>query len=145
MMKQPRRHPATGGFTLIEMLVVLAILGLLAGLVGPQIVRYLGTAKSETARLQIQMLSQGMEMFRLDAGRYPTQGEGLRVLVESPGGQVRWNGPYLRDKLPNDPWDRPYLYRFPARNGAGYEIYSLGADGQPGGTGEAADVGTSGP
>lgn len=134
------RHTAQSGFTLIELLVVLAILGLLAGLVGPQIVRYFGTAKSEAAKLQIQMLSQALELYRLDAGRYPNQAEGLRSLVASPAGAARWNGPYLRGNLPNDPWERPFIYRVPGAGGAAYEIMSLGADGQPGGVGEAADV-----
>jgi len=132
---------ANAGFTLIELLVVLAILALLAGLVAPQVVRYLGTAKSETAKLQIQMLGSALEMYRLDAGRYPSQAEGLRALVEKPVSAARWNGPYLRGAgLPSDPWERPYIYRQPGRNGADYEITSLGADGQPGGSGEAADV-----
>ncbi len=136
-------HAAQGGFTLIELLVVLAILGLLAGLVGPQIVRYFGTAKSETAKLQIQMLSQALEMYRLDVGRYPNQAEGLRTLVVGPSGATRWNGPYLRGDLPNDPWDKPFIYRVPGTGGAVYEILSYGADGQAGGTGEAADVASS--
>ena len=139
MKSRELRHSAQGGFTLIELLVVLAILGLLAGLVGPQIVRYFGTAKSEAAKLQIQMLSQALELYRLDIGRYPSQGEGLRALVAVPTGVARWNGPYLRGNLPNDPWERPFIYRVPG-GGAVYEIVSYGADGQPGGAGEAADV-----
>ena len=134
------RNKKPNGFTLIELLVVLAILGLLAGLVAPQVVRYLGTAKTETAKLQIQMIVSALEMYRLDNGRYPNQAEGLRALSEKPANAVRWNGPYLRGALPNDPWDRAYLYRQPGRQGAEFEVYTLGADGQPGGTGEAADV-----
>jgi len=144
MQDRRPRHTAQSGFTLIELLVVLAILGLLAGLVGPQVVRYFGTAKSETAKLQIQLLAQALEMYRLDVGRYPSQAEGLRALVSAPSGIARWNGPYLRGDLPADPWDRPFLYRMPGASGVVYEIVSYGADGQPGGSGEAADVaGTS--
>jgi general secretion pathway protein G len=134
------RRAAQAGFTLIELLVVLAILGLLAGLVGPQVVRYFGKAKADTAKLQIQQLSQALEVYRLEVGRYPTQAEGLRALMVTPAGTAKWNGPYLRGDLPNDPWDRPFLYRSPGAAGAAYEIVSYGADGQPGGSGEAADV-----
>ncbi len=128
------------GFTLLELLVVLAILGLLAAFVAPQVLKYLGRAKSDSAHIQIQNIAGTLDLFRLDVGRYPTSAEGLAALVERPTGLASWNGPYVKDKgVPNDPWGRPYIYKFPGDHGD-YDLYSLGADGQPGGTGENADV-----
>ena len=122
------------GFTLIEILVVLVILGLLLGLVGPRVLRYLDSAKVDTTRLQIESLGAALDLYRLDAGRYPTQSEGLAVLIERPDGARRWNGPFLKGKeMPTDPWDRRYLYRFPGERGGDYDLYSLGADGVEGG------------
>lgn len=129
-----------GGFTLVELLVVLAILGLLAGLVGPRVIGQLGGAKSQTAAVQIADLENAVELFRLEVGRYPTEAEGLRALVQAPSGAVGWNGPYLRRGLPEDPWGNPYRYRYPGQHGD-FDIYSYGADNAPGGTGENADVG----
>ena len=130
------------GFTLVELLVVLAILVLLAGLVGPQVLNQLGGAKSSTARVQIEDLVQAVELFKLDVGRFPTNDEGLRVLVVDPGNLPGWNGPYLRRReLPKDPWGNDYHYRIPGEHGD-IDIFSLGADGQPGGTGENAVVGS---
>lgn len=127
------------GFTLVELLVVLAILGLLAGLVGPRVLSQLGGAKSKTAVVQIKEIEQAVDLFKLDVGRYPNSGEGLGSLVTNPG--VRgWNGPYLRSGVPDDPWGNPYRYDAPGRN-AEIDIYSLGSDNAPGGEGEAADVG----
>lgn len=135
------RYPrAAGGFTLIELLVVLVILGLLAGLVGPQVMKYLGGAKSDTARLQIEDMGAALDLYRLEVGRYPTGQEGLQALVEKPPGVDRWNGPYLRKKkVPKDPWGREYQYEQPGEHGQ-YDLYSLGADGSPGGEGENADI-----
>ena len=128
------------GFTLIELLVVLVILGLLAGLVGPQVLRYLGGAKSDTARLQIEELGAGLDLYHLETGRYPTTEEGLAALVEQPVGVSNWNGPYLKKKtLPKDPWGNEYQYRSPGEHGM-YDLYSLGQDNQEGGDGEAADI-----
>jgi len=128
------------GFTLIELLVVLVILGLLAGLVGPQIMGYVGSSKTDTADLQIENLGQGLDLYSLDVGSYPSEDQGLRVLVEKPQGVDSWNGPYLgKNKLPKDPWDNDYIYRRPGEHGA-YDILSLGADGEPGGEGENQDV-----
>lgn len=127
------------GFTLIELLVVLVILTLLAGLVGPRVMNLLGGAKSKTAALQITDLEKSLEIFKLDAGRYPTTEEGLNALVAKPASASGWNGPYLKGGLPSDPWGKPYLYKSPAENGA-FEIVTLGADGVPGGDGENADV-----
>jgi len=129
-----------GGFTLIELLVVLVILGLLAGLVGPRVLKYLGTAKSDTAMLQIEEFSASLDLFHLEVGRFPTTEEGLAALVEQPAGVDDWQGPYLRKRtLPVDPWKRNYHYESPGQNGP-FDIYSLGSDNAAGGEGEAADV-----
>lgn len=127
------------GFTLVELLVVLAILGLLAGLVGPRVLGQLDGAKSKTAAVQVKDLEQAAELFKLDVGRFPTNGEGLEALVTNPGVNG-WNGPYLRRGLPNDPWGNAYRYQFPGRN-AELDIYTYGADNAPGGSGESADIG----
>ena len=106
------------GFTLIELLVVLVILGLLAGLVGPQVLRYTGSAKSDTARLQIEELGAGLDLYHLEVGRYPNTEEGLKSLIEKPAGVSVWNGPYLKKKnIPNDPWGNAYHYESPGKNG----------------------------
>ena len=140
-MRRTSRRRGESGFTLLELLVVLAILALLGGIVGVQVINYLGTAKTETAKLQMQEIATALDLFRLDAGRYPTQSEGLKALIERPAAAARWNGPYLRaGSVPNDPWNRPYQYRIPGSSGREFEVSSFGSDGQPGGTGEAADV-----
>jgi general secretion pathway protein G len=129
------------GFTLVELLVVLAILGMLAALVGPQVLNQLGGAKSKSAQIQIRDLEQALEMYKLDVGRFPNSGEGLEALVRSPGRARGWNGPYLRkDEIPLDPWGNEYQYQFPADTAMGYELISYGSDGRAGGSGEAADV-----
>jgi general secretion pathway protein G len=131
---------AANGFTLIELLVVLVILGLLAGLVGPQILRYLGGARSDTAVLQIEELGAGLDLYHLDVGRYPTTEEGLVALVEQPTGNDRWNGPYLKkNTVPEDPWGNDYHYRSPGEHSQ-YDLYSLGSDNLEGGEGENRDV-----
>ena len=128
------------GFTLIELLVVLVILGLLAGLVGPQVLRYTGSAKSDTAKLQIEELGAGLDLFHLEVGRYPTTEEGLQALVEQPAGLSTWHGPYLKKKtIPDDPWGNAYHYRSPGEQGV-YDLYSLGNDNMEGGEGNDADV-----
>lgn len=128
------------GFTLIELLVVLAILGLLAGLVGPRVLGQLEGAKTKTAAMQIKDLDQATEMFKIDVGRFPTNEEGLRALLVEPPNVAKWDGPYLRRALPDDPWGNPYRYRSPGRH-ADVDIYSYGADNAPGGSGENTDVG----
>lgn len=130
------------GFTLIELLVVLVILGLLMSVVGPRVMKYVGGAKTDTARMQIEELSAALDMYNLEVGRYPAQDVGLQALVEQPAGENRWKGPYLRkSKVPTDPWGNEYVYRFPGQHGA-FDLYSLGADGQPGGEGEDAEIGS---
>jgi general secretion pathway protein G len=136
--KETRRHQAA--FTLIELLVVLVILGLLAGLVGPRVLKYLGTAKTDTAQLQIEDLIASIELYHLEVGRFPSTEEGLDALVQKPAGANNWNGPYIKKKnLPTDPWGTPYHYVFPGENGV-FDIYSLGQDKATGGDGEAADI-----
>jgi general secretion pathway protein G len=128
------------GFTLVELLVVLAILGLLIGLVGPRFLGQLGSAKSKTASVQISDLVKGLELYKLDTGRFPTTEEGLDALMKQPGNTTGWNGPYLKGSVvPPDPWGRPYKYTAPVGGGEP-EIISFGADGAPGGEGENADI-----
>ena len=128
------------GFTLMELLVVLAILGLLVSLVGPQVLNQLGGAKSKTAKIQIKDLEQSLEMYKLDVGRFPSTSEGLNALVRKPGNATGWNGPYLKGgKVPNDPWSREYIYKYPGDH-AEMDIFTYGQNGTPGGDGEDADV-----
>ena len=128
------------GFTLVELLVVLLILGLLAGLVGPRVLKYLGGAKSDTAQLQIEEFGAGLDLYHLEVGRYPTSDEGLRALSTKPAGVDNWNGPYLKKKdIPVDPWGDNYRYRSPGENGD-YDLYSFGRDNVDGGEGEDEDV-----
>ncbi len=127
------------GFTLIELMVVLVILGLLAALVAPRVLNRLGQSKQKIAKTQIEMLSSALDQFKLDTGRYPTTEEGLEALVKDPG-IPGWNGPYLKkNKIPKDPWGRDFVYKCPGEHGE-YDLYSLGADGKPGGKGENADI-----
>ena len=137
-----RRALLTGspGFTLIEMLVVLVIIGLVMGLVGPQVLNYLTNARAKAAKLQIEAFGSALDLYYLDVGRYPPASEGLTALVRRPSGIEVWNGPYLKGgAVPPDPWGNVYVYRAPAER-APYEIISMGADGHEGGTGSAADI-----
>jgi general secretion pathway protein G len=130
----------TRGFTLIELLVVLMILGLLAGLVGPRIMKYLGGAKSDTAQLQIEEFGASLDLFHLEVGRYPTTEEGLVALAARPAGINNWHGPYVKKKdIPTDPWGNNYAYRSPGEN-SDYDLYSLGRDNADGGDGEDLDI-----
>jgi general secretion pathway protein G len=141
MTKFLRRRRADGGFTLLEMLVVLAIMGLLAAIIAPQVLKYLGTSRTQTAKVQIQNVVAALELYRLDVGRYPTQEEGLTAVISAPPAAAGWNGPYLqRPSALVDPWGQTYLYRNPGKHGE-IDVYSLGSDKAEGGTGEAADVG----
>lgn len=142
-MQLSKRRQQTG-FTLVELLVVLAILGMLAALVGPQVLNQLGGAKSKSAGIQIRDFEQALELYKLDVGRFPRTEEGLEALVDQPSSAKGWNGPYLKKStIPEDPWGNAYQYRYPGKNG-GVDIVSLGADGRPGGSGEDADVSSEG-
>ncbi len=134
----PNRREA--GFTLVELLVVMVILVLLASLVAPRVIGYLGSSRTKTAKVQIESLSTSLELYKLDTGRYPDEREGLAALVARPGDVHNWNGPYLKkDRVPPDPWGHPYHYRYPGQRGA-FDIFSLGGDNREGGDGENQDV-----
>jgi general secretion pathway protein G len=128
------------GFTLVEILVVITIIGLIMSLVGPRVLSYLSDSKVKTARIQIQGFSAALDLYYLDNGRYPTSTEGLGALTQRPDGAASWNGPYLNgSSVPKDPWGRPYVYKFPGQQGA-YEIVSLGPEGREGDSSVAAAV-----
>lgn len=128
------------GFTLLELLVVLVILGLLAAVAGPQVMKHVGGAKSSTAKLQIDEFGAALDMYKLEVGRYPNSQEGLQALSEAPAGASNWNGPYLKKKtVPKDPWGNDYHFVSPGQHGA-FDIYSYGADNREGGEGEDKDV-----
>ena len=137
LCRRPGARDAGRGFTLLELLVVLVILGLLAGLVVPRFVHVLGSSKEKIAHLNIESLGQNLDIYKLDVGSYPTTDQGLRALITRPQGVERWDGPYLKgDRVPEDPWGHPYVYRNPSeRPGHEYDLYSLGPTGQPGDTG----------
>jgi general secretion pathway protein G len=137
-----RRRVRSGeaGFTLVEMLVVITIIGLIMALVGPRVLNYLAESKVKAARIQVESFSSSLDLFYLDNGRYPTTSEGLAALAQRPGAAEAWNGPYVRGGLvPNDPWGHAYIYRSPGEHGT-YDIVSYGSDGQQGGSGTAADI-----
>jgi general secretion pathway protein G len=137
---QRRPHEGEQGFTLVEMLVVITIIGLIMGLIGPRVLNYLSESKVKAAKIQLQSFSSALDLFFLDAGRFPSTAEGLGALVRQTPGVGAWNGPYLRGgSLPNDPWNHSYLYRSPGEHGP-YDIMSYGSDGQEGGSGTAADI-----
>ena len=134
--------PRQRGFTLLELLVVLVILGLLASLVGPQVLKQLGSSKTKSAMLQIEEYSAALDLYRLEVGRYPTTSEGLEALIKKNSNARNWNGPYLTKKvIRNDPWGHVYQYRSPGEHGE-FDLYSLGADNKEGGEGENQDVGS---
>ena len=126
MRWRARNERPEAGFTLVELLVVLAILGLLVAVATPQVIKYLGRAKVDTARIQMKDLSTALDLFLVDVGRYPTQQEGLEALVANPGTLPNWHGPYVKAvTVPLDPWGHPYQYRFPGQNGSDYDLYTL--------------------
>jgi general secretion pathway protein G len=127
------------GFTLLELLVVLVILGLLVGYVAPRYFGQVGKSEVKVARAQIKALEDALDQYRLDVGRYPPTEQGLAALSAAPAGEARWQGPYLKKAVPLDPWGAPYQYRAPGEHGE-VDLYSFGKDGQLGGTGEAADI-----
>ncbi len=135
------KNPGEQGFTLLELLVVLAILGLLAAIVGPQVIKYLSSSRTQTAQIQVKNIASSLQLFRLDVGRYPNQQEGLGALVKQEPGVPNWNGPYLPDASAiTDPWGRPYQFEAPGKHGE-VDVFTLGSDGAAGGSGEAKDVG----
>lgn len=135
--KESRCHPQ--GFTLLELLVVVAIIGLLVGYVGPRYFGQIGKSEVATARAQIDALEKALDQYRLDTGRYPSTELGLAALVQRPANEPKWNGPYLKKDVPMDPWGKPYVYRFPGERGD-FDIASYGKDGQPGGADDNADI-----
>jgi general secretion pathway protein G len=138
--KATRRRSGEAGFTLVEILVVITIIGLIMAIVGPRVLNYLGESKVKAARIQIESLGSALDLYYLDMGRYPNSSDGLAALVQRPGNAEEWNGPYLKGGVvPNDPWGHAYLYRSPVEH-APYEIVSYGSDGQEGGAGTAADI-----
>lgn len=134
----PARRAAIHGFTLLELLVVMVIIGLLAGYVGPRFFGQIGKSEVKVARAQIDALEKALDQYRLDVGHYPSTEQGLQALQTSPG-DARWAGPYLKKAVPLDPWGKPYQYRQPGEHGE-FDLFSFGRDGQPGGEGEAADI-----
>ena len=128
------------GFTLLELLVVLGIIAMLAGIVGPQVMKHMGESKTKAAKVQIEDLATTMDMYKLDVGRYPSSEEGLKALIELPDSTNRWNGPYLRkSKIPLDPWQQEYHYVSPGEHGK-FDLFTLGADNKEGGDGEDQDI-----
>lgn len=137
LLKEP---PEESGFTLLELLVVVVIIGLLSGFVAPRYFSQVGRSEVQVARAQIDALEKALDQYRLDTRHYPSSEQGLKALIERPSGEPNWNGPYLRKAVPLDPWGRPYVYKVPGTK-SDFDLVSYGKDGQPGGTGESADIG----
>ena len=127
------------GFTLLELLVVMVIIGLLAGYVGPKYFEQIGKSENKIAKAQIDALGKALDQYRIDTGRYPSSEQGLSALYKKPSNESKWSGPYLKKNIPNDPWDKPYIFKSPGEHGD-YDLYSLGKDGQLGGEKESEDV-----
>ena len=128
------------GFTLLELLVVVVIIGLLTGFVAPRYFGQVGRSEVNTAKAQIDALGKALDQYRLDTGQYPSTDLGLKALLERPANEPKWNGPYLRKAVPLDPWGRPYVYKVPGEKGVDFDLVSYGKDGAPGGSGEATDL-----
>jgi general secretion pathway protein G len=134
------KNNTESGFTLLELLVVLGIIAMLAGIVGPQVMKHMGESKTKAAKVQIEDLAATLDMYKLDLGSYPTSEEGLKALIESPDGAKRWNGPYLsKSKIPLDPWQNEYHYVSPGEHGK-FDLFTFGADNKEGGEGEDQDI-----
>ncbi|ADE12061.1 type II secretion system major pseudopilin GspG [Sideroxydans lithotrophicus] len=131
---------SVSGFTLLELLVVMVIIGLLAGYVGPKYFAQIGKSEIKVAKSQMVALEKALDQYRLDTGHYPTSEQGLSALNAAPPNEPKWDGPYLKKAVPPDPWGNPYLYMIPSEHGGEFDLYSYGKDGQPGGEGEAADI-----
>jgi general secretion pathway protein G len=134
-----RQQIQAAGFTLLELLVVMVIIGLLAGYVGPKYFGQIGKSEIKVARAQLDALEKALDQYRLDTGHYPASESGLAALMQKPPNEAKWDGPYLKKIVPLDPWGRPYVYKLPGEHGD-YDLVSYGKDGQPGGTGEASDI-----
>jgi general secretion pathway protein G len=138
-IKLQSRFSRSHGFTLLELLVVMVIIGLLTSFVGPKYFEQIGKSETKTAHAQIESLGKALDQYRVDIGQYPTTEQGLVALNVSPANTAKWAGPYLKKSIPNDPWNAPYLYKSPGEHGE-YDLYSLGKDGQFGGAKENEDV-----
>jgi len=139
MPRVGHKNRTQGGFTLLELLVVIVILGLLVSYVGPRYFDQVGKSKTKTAKAQIEALGKALDQYRLDSGQYPSTEQSLNALVTKPANEAKWEGPYLSKAVPADPWGRPYIYKSPGEHGD-YDLLSYGKDGQPGGTKESEDV-----
>jgi general secretion pathway protein G len=147
MQSSPSHHAGRGprqrcapGFTLMELLVVVLIIGLLTGIVAPRFLAQINRSETTAARAQIDAFDKALQAFRIDMGRFPSTEEGLQALQVAPAGQNRWHGPYLKDAVPVDPWGTPYVYVFPSTRGKDFDLLSYGRDKSPGGTGDDADI-----
>jgi general secretion pathway protein G len=136
----PTRALRRRGFTLLELLVVILIIGLLTGIVGPRLMNQISRSEITTARAQIDALAKALQAYRIDTGRFPSSGQGLQALVQQPADEPRWRGPYLDGAVPEDPWGSAYQYRAPGQNGREYELQSYGKDRVAGGSGDDADI-----
>jgi len=139
MLRMRYLKSTQGGFSLLELLVVMVIIGLLAGYVGPKYFAQIGKSEIKAAKAQIDALGKSLDQYRLDTGHYPTTEQGLSALVTKPANESKWEGPYLTKAVPADPWGKPYVYKNPGEHGD-YDLLSYGKDGQAGGSGEAADI-----
>ena len=140
MTRRSRLHAASRGFTLMELLVVILIIGLLTGIVGPRLLGQISRSEVTTARAQMDAFDKALQAYRLDCGHFPSSSQGLQALVTQPADETRWHGPYLQGTVPVDPWGTPYQYRSPGTSGKDFDLVSLGHDRAPGGTGDDADI-----